>query len=103
MKTCEVKSMPFDLLVKGREVIDPGSDAAVHLTCGPSNRIAAVDQISGERRCQGDRRHRKIVTQGSWICTATSSTAAATGGLRPDPVASRSGVTTWIDAGSAAP
>ncbi|HEV2034664.1 MAG TPA: amidohydrolase/deacetylase family metallohydrolase [Candidatus Dormibacteraeota bacterium] len=95
--------MPFDLLVKGGEVIDPGSgrrgsfDVAVN-----RNRIAAVDRdIPASAAARVVDATGKIVTPGLVDLHTHVFHGCSYWGVRPDPVASRSGVTTWIDAGSA--
>jgi len=95
--------MLFDLLVKGGEVIDPGSghrgsyDIAVN-----RNRIAAVDRhIPAATAARVVDATGKIVTPGLVDLHTHVFHGCSYWGVRPDPVASRSGVTTWIDAGSA--
>jgi dihydroorotase len=95
--------MPFDLLVKGGEVIDPGSgrrgsyDVAIN-----RNRIAAVDRdIPATAAARVIDATGKIVTPGLVDLHTHVFHGCSYWGVRPDPVASRSGVTTWIDAGSA--
>src|SRR5258705_4325667 len=95
--------MPFDLLVKGGEVIDPGSgrrglfDVAVN-----RNRIAAVDRdIPASQAARVVDATGKIVTPGLIDLHTHVFHGCSYWGVRPDPVASRSGVTTWIDAASA--
>ena len=95
--------MPFDLLVKGGEVIDPGSgrrgsfDVAVN-----RNRIAAVDKdIPAASAARVIDARGKIVAPGLVDLHSHVFHGCSYWGVRPDPVASRSGVTTWIDAGSA--
>ena len=95
--------MPFDLLVKGGEVVDPGSgrrgsyDIAVK-----RDRIAAVDRdIPAGAAARVIDATGKIVTPGLVDLHSHVFHGCSYWGVRPDPVASRSGVTTWIDAGSA--
>src|SRR2546422_993603 len=95
--------MPFDLLLKGGEVIDPGSgrrgsfDVAVN-----RNRIAAVDRnIPASAAARVMDAAGKIVTPGLVDLHSHVFHGCSYWGVRPDPVASRSGVTTWVDAGSA--
>src|SRR5713101_9648117 len=94
--------MAFDLLVKGGEVIDPGSgrpgsyDVAIN-----RNRIAAVDRdIPADSAARVIDASGKIVTPGLVDLHTHVFHGCSYWGIRPDPVASRSGVTTWIDAGS---
>jgi len=93
----------FDLLVKGGEVIDPGSgrrgsyDVAIK-----RNRIAAVDRdIPSSAAARVVDAAGKIVTPGLLDLHTHVFHGCSYWGVKPDPVASRSGVTTWIDAGSA--
>lgn len=95
--------MRFDLLVKGGEVIDPGSgrrgayDVAI-----TRNRIAAVDRdIPAAAAARVIDATGKVVTPGLIDLHTHVFHGCSYWGVRPDPVASRSGVTTWIDAGSA--
>src|SRR5437879_13558944 len=95
--------MPFDLLVKGGEVIDPGSgrrgpfDVAVN-----RNRIAAVERnIPANAAARVIDATGKIVTPGLVDLHTHVFHGCSYWGVRPDPVASRSGVPTWNDAGSA--
>lgn len=95
--------MPFDLLVKGGEVVDPATghhgafDVAVH-----RNRIAVVDHdIPANAAARVIDATGKIVTPGLVDLHSHVFHGCSYWGVRADPVASRSGVTTWIDAGSA--
>jgi len=95
--------MSFDLLVKGGEVVDPGSgrrgafDVAVN-----RNRIAAVDKnIPANSAARVIDATGKLVTPGLVDLHSHVFHGCSYWGVKPDPVASRSGVTTWIDAGSA--
>jgi dihydroorotase len=95
--------MPFDLLVKGGEVVDPASgrrgsfDVAVN-----RNRIAAVDKnIPASSAARVIDATGKLVTPGLVDLHSHVFHGCSYWGVKPDPVASRSGVTTWIDAGSA--
>jgi dihydroorotase len=92
----------FDLLLKGGEVVDPGGGASGALDVAIArNRIAAVD-----RSIPADAAARTIDVSGSIVTPGLvdlhTHTFHGVGywGVRPDPVASRTGVTTWVDAGS---
>ena len=94
--------MRFDLLLKGGEVVDPGGGASGALDVAiVRNRIAAVD-----RAIPGDAAARTIDVSGSIVTPGLVDLHTHTfhgisyWGIRPDPVASRTGVTTWVDAGS---
>ena len=94
--------MRFDLLLKGGEVVDPGGGASGALDVAiVRNRIAAVD-----RAIPADAAARTIDVSGSIVTPGLVDLHTHTfhgisyWGIRPDPVASRTGVTTWVDAGS---
>src|SRR2546430_1731762 len=95
--------MQFDLLVKGGEVVDPGSGRRGALDVAVSrNRIAAVDpNIPASAAARVIDAAGKIVTPGLVDLHSHVFHGCSYWGVRPDPVASRSGVTTWVDAGSA--
>ncbi|MGH2353219.1 MAG: amidohydrolase/deacetylase family metallohydrolase [Chloroflexota bacterium] len=95
--------MKFDLLIKGGEVIDPAAgysgpmDVAIN-----RNRIAAVDgQIPAEAAFRVIDATGQIVTPGLVDLHTHVYAGATYWGVKADPVAARSGVTTWADAGSA--
>lgn len=95
--------MRFDLLVKGGMVVDPANgrygslDVAVNRT-----RIAAVDQgIPEEAAFVVIDATGGYVTPGLLDMHAHVYRGVTYTGVDPDTVASHSGVTTWIDAGSA--
>jgi dihydroorotase len=95
--------MKFDLLIKGGEVVDPGAGYSGHLDVAVRrNRIAAVDKdIPAQGAFQVVDAGGQLVTPGL-IDLHTHVYAGATyWGIQPDPVAARSGVTTFVDAGSA--
>lgn len=95
--------MQFDLLVKGGEVIDPGSGLRGSYDVGVKrNRIAAVDRdIPVDASAKVVDATGKIVTPGLVDLHTHVFHGCSYWGIRPDPVASRTGVTTWVDAGSA--
>lgn len=95
--------MRFDLLIKSGEVVDPGSGQLGRLDVGiVGDKIAAVapdlpaDDVGETIDATG-----LIVTPGLvdlhthvfWGCTYW--------GVEADPIAARTGVTTWLDVGSA--
>ncbi len=95
--------MRFDLLIRGGEVVDPGGgheglfDVAVS-----RDRIAAVDRgIPEETAFRVIDASGQIVTPGLVDLHTHVFHKVTYWGIDPDPVASTSGVTTWIDAGSA--
>jgi dihydroorotase len=95
--------MRFDLLIRGGEVIDPGGANEGRLDVAVTRgRIAAVDgsipRESASRVIDADG---MFVTPGLVDLHTHVYRGATYWGLDPDPIASRSGVTTWADAGSA--
>jgi dihydroorotase len=95
--------MRFDLVVKGGEVLDPGSgyrgplDVAVH-----GDRIAAVEpSIPAETAVEVIDAKGLYVTPGLVDLHTHVYPGATYWGLDPDPLAASTGTTTWVDAGSA--
>lgn len=95
--------MHFDLLIKGGEVVDPGSGRSGRLDVGiKRNRIAAV-----EANLPADSAHRVIDASGQYVTPGLVDLhthvyhSVTCWGIHADPVAARSGVTTWLDVGSA--
>lgn len=95
--------MRFDLLIRGGEVVDPGGGHEGRLDVAVSrDRIAAVDRdIPADAAFQLVDATGQIVTPGLVDLHTHIFHKVTYWGIDPDPVASRSGVTTWIDAGSA--
>ncbi len=94
--------MRFDLLLKGGEVVDPGGGKSGALDVAIArNRIAEVDRsIPAESAARTIDVSGSIVTPGLVDLHTHTFDGVSYWGIRPDPVASRTGVTTWIDAGS---
>src|SRR5690606_34826024 len=95
--------MQFDRLIKGGKVIDPGSgydgsfDVAIR-----GNRIAAVDRnIPAASAAQVIDASGQVVTPGLVDLHTHVYHGVTFWGIHADPVAARSGVTTWLDVGSA--
>ena len=95
--------MRFDLVIKGGEVVDPGSGLLGRLDVGiQGGVIAAVDRslptdgIGATLDATG-----QIVTPGLFDLHTHIYWGATYWGIEPDPVAARTGVTTWLDAGTA--
>jgi dihydroorotase len=92
----------YDLLFRGGEVIDPGGGHAGRLDVAVrAGRIAAVGpELDGDARTVVDAAGR-IVTPGLVDLHTHVFPGAGYWGIDPDPVAWYTGVTTWVDAGSA--
>jgi dihydroorotase len=95
-------TVAYDLLLTGAHVVDVGAgrvgryDVAVR-----AGRIAAVaDRLDGDARVTVDLTGR-VLTPGLVDLHTHVFPGATYWGIDPDPVAWYSGVTTWIDAGSA--
>jgi dihydroorotase len=95
--------MRFDLLIKGGEVVDPGAGYAGLLDVAISrDRIAAVDrEIPAEAAFRVIDATGQLVTPGLVDLHTHVYAGASYWGIQADPVAARTGVTTWADAGSA--
>jgi dihydroorotase len=95
--------MRFDLLIRGGEVVDPGGGHEGRLDVAITRgRIAAVDSdIPAEAAFQVIDAAGQYVTPGLIDLHTHIFRKVTYWGIDPDPVASRSGVTTWNDAGSA--
>jgi dihydroorotase len=95
--------MRFDLLIRGGEAIDPGGGHEGKLDVAVTRgRIAAVDvDIPAEAAFHVIDAAGQLVTPGLVDLHTHVFRKVTYWGIDPDPVASRSGVTTWNDAGSA--
>ncbi len=94
--------MGFDLIVKGGEVVDPGSGLLGKMDVGiRDGLIAAVDR-SLPTDAAGARLDAtgQIVTPGLFDLHTHIYWGTTYWGIEPDPVAARTGVTTWLDAGT---
>jgi dihydroorotase len=94
--------MSYDLLIKGGEVVDPGGGHEGLLDVAIARgRIAAVDRDIREEAA-----FRTIDASGSLVLPGLVDLHAHTfhgfsfWGVDPDPIATRTGVTTWNDAGT---
>jgi len=94
--------MRFDLLIKGGEVVDPGGGRSGRLDVAiKRNRIAAVDpDIPAESAFRVIDAAGRHVTPGLVDLHTHVNYGLGFYGIRPDPIAARSGVTTWLDVGS---
>ncbi len=94
--------MQFDLLIKGGEVIDPGGRSGLLDVAIQGNRIAAVDRdIPADAAGRVIDAVGQIVTPGLVDLHTHVYHNVTFWGIQADPVAARSGVTTWLDVGSA--
>jgi dihydroorotase len=95
--------MHFDLLIKGGQVVDPGGGYSGQLDVAlKRNRIAAVEaNIPAESAFRVIDAAGQFVTPGLVDLHTHVYHGATFWGVRADPVAARSGVTTWLDVGSA--
>lgn len=95
--------MQFDLLIQGGNVVDPGGNQSGNLDVAISgNRIAAVDtNIPAEAALKVIDASGQIVTPGLIDLHTHVYHNVTYWGIQADPVAARSGVTTWLDVGSA--
>ena len=96
--------MQFDLVIKGGTVVSSGSRSG-QLDVGiKGNRIAAVEiSIPPEAAARVVDAGGLIVTPGLVDLHTHVYHNATYWGILADPVAARSGVTTWLDVGSAGP
>ncbi len=94
--------MTFDLLIKGGEVVDPGAGYAGQLDVAVKrNKIAAVERnIPAESARRVINATGKHVTPGLVDLHTHVYHSVTFWGIHADPVASRTGVTTWLDVGS---
>lgn len=93
----------FDTVISGGDVVDPGSGMVGRFDIGILNgRITAVspqiDPVTARRRIDATG---KIVTAGLVDLHTHVYWGASFWGIEADPVAARTGVTTWIDVGTA--
>ncbi len=95
--------MDFDLVIRGGEVVDPGSGLLGRPDVGiRGGVIAAVDRSlpaegAGARLDAAG----QVVTPGLFDLHTHLYSGATYWGIAPDPIAARTGVTTWLDAGTA--
>jgi dihydroorotase len=92
----------FDLLIRGGDVVDPGGGSEGRLDVAVTRgRIAAVSSnIPPESAFQVIDAGGQIVTPGLVDLHTHVFHKVTYWGIDPDPVAARTGVTTWNDAGS---
>jgi dihydroorotase len=98
------QQMPrYDTLISGGEVIDPGARLAGRYDLAiAGGRIAAVaESIDAADAARVIDARGQIVTPGLVDLHTHIYWGATFWGIEPDPVAARTGVTTWLDVGSA--
>jgi dihydroorotase len=95
--------MKFDLLIKGGEVVDPGGGQSGRLDVAiKRNRIAALERdIPAESAARVIDAGGQYITPGLIDLHTHVYHHVTFWGIDPDPVAARSGATTWLDVGSA--
>jgi dihydroorotase len=95
--------MNFDLVIKGGEVVDPGSGLLGRMDVGiRGGVIAAVDHsLPSEGAGSTLDATGQFVTPGLFDLHTHVYWGATYWGVEPDPIAARTGVTTWLDAGTA--
>jgi len=93
----------FDLLIKGGEVVDPGAGYSGPLDVAiKRDRVAAVERdIPREAAFRVVDASGQLVTPGLVDLHTHVYQHCTYWGIKADPVASRTGVTTWLDVGSA--
>jgi dihydroorotase len=93
----------YDTLIAGGRVVDPGSGLVSDLDVAITNgKVAVVDAgIPRESASRVIDATGKFVTPGLVDLHTHIYWGATYWGIEPDPVAARSGVTTWLDVGSA--
>lgn len=93
----------FDLLIQGGRVIDPGSGVVGEFDVAVADgKIAAVEAgLDAGRASDVVDARGKLVTPGLIDLHTHVYWGSTFWGIEPDPVAARTGVTTWLDVGSA--
>ena len=96
------QSRPYDLLIRGGEVRDPGRNFRARADVGIlDGRIAAIDPaIPAERGRDVIDARGLYVTPGLIDLHTHCFWGGSAIGVETDPLAARAGVTTWVDAGS---
>jgi dihydroorotase len=96
------QARPYDLLIRGGEVRDPGRNFRARADVGIlDGRIAAIDPaIPAERGREVIDARGLYVTPGLIDLHTHCFWGGSAIGVETDPLAARSGVTTWVDAGS---
>jgi len=94
--------MRFDLLIKGGEVVDPGANLSGRMDVAVAgDRIAAVEHdLPAASARQVIDAGGEYVTPGLIDLHTHAYWGVSYFGVEPDPIAARTGVTTWVDAGT---
>jgi len=94
--------MRFDLLIKGGEVIDPGANLTGLLDVGICDgKVTAVERdLPVDSALSWVDASGKYVTPGLIDLHTHAYWGVSYWGIEPDPVAARTGVTTWLDVGT---
>jgi dihydroorotase len=97
------RAQRFDTIIAGGEVLDPGAGISGRLDVGiAGGRVAAIEPAldpAGAGRVIDAAG--QLVTPGLVDLHTHVYWGVTYWGIEPDPVAARSGVTTWLDVGSA--
>jgi dihydroorotase len=95
--------MMLDLVIKNGTVLDPGGGRSGRLDLGiQRGRVARLDpEIPAEQAARSIDASGLLVTPGLIDLHAHVYTGCTFWGVDPDPIAAETGVTTWVDAGSA--
>lgn len=99
----EAQTIWFDTIIAGGEVIDPAAGFNGKLDIGIKNGLIATVEPNLDPALAGTilDASGQIVTPGLVDLHTHVYWGATYWGIEPDPVAARSGVTTWLDVGSA--
>lgn len=95
--------MDFDLVVRGGEVVDPGSGLRGRMDVGIRGGViaAVAPALPVDGACVSVDAAGQVVTPGLFDLHTHVYWGATYWGIEPDPIAARTGVTTWLDAGTA--
>lgn len=93
----------YDTLIMGGEVVDPGAGLSGRLDVGIAGGkvVAVAPDLDQSRATEVIDASGQYVTPGLVDLHTHVYWGATYWGIEPDPVAARSGVTTWLDVGSA--